>query len=151
MKKAPLILGLAGLILTLSGTKAAFAGGAGSWQAGNAASAPYISRNWYSLWNNDTVNYRSVTSGFTNSYQGTTTTSVTIFGKNNGLTAICYLFGVNTATGTNTFTSQSTSVNGVYSMTLSLTPGGLDGWLFNVWCDLPRVNGTASYIYGGGF
>jgi hypothetical protein len=135
------------LIVALAGNAAFATGGAGSWQA-KPSDVSFISRNNYSVWNNDSSFTRSVTTGLTWLAYGSQTKAVTVYGKNNGLTATCWLFGVNTATGVSSNSSASTSVNGVYTLSLSLNPGGSDLWIFDVWCDLPHTTPAASYIYG---
>jgi hypothetical protein len=151
-RSGTILCGILTSIAALLPAQPLMAGAAASFVPASSADAPHIVyMSAHAVANGDTVNSHPVIGsyGWWNG-GGTGTLSIIVYGDNNGQTLSCTLRAVRVSDGTvfagGNFT---TTTNGVFNLTATVTGAGVTAYLVNVQCNIPPVSGgKAARLYG---
>jgi hypothetical protein len=110
--------------------------------------APFITHSGISVYNTDTTNTRVVTgSGIL--IVNPSGKNFVISGRNNGQSQSCFVNATNMGTGAlASLGGGSTTANGFFTYSISTPALAAGTWMYNIYCFLPRANGSSSELYG---
>jgi hypothetical protein len=125
-------------------------GGAAGWHAAAGVDGSSITNDGYSTYNVDSSASHNVTIDAGLESIGTSSLGFHIYGHNTGATLTCWTTATNVTTGATYTGSNSTTVNGYFNMSITVTIATGGTYSFGGFCTLPPWNTSSNYtrLYG---